>query len=261
MAVENRHTDALACDRDIVSGNDHAVLDMAENAQRLFLALLLFPADIRDDISDHLGPVLEILSCAGNCLISGDNSLIGLKFFPCRKGRRITLDRAVGLDGDESAFCAKSPLLEFDHFAVLRIDLRDDHGNIRCPAVRAVVGDYRSLCFGIFFLDGTDLVLLHIHGAEAEINFRCYCLHVLHIFDNDLPYGFRDRSIHLPSSGDTFFISLAGASGARRDRCYLKPGVIFQERDKPLADHTCSAEDANTKFLVHFHFLHLSTSR
>ena len=143
---------------------------MAENTQRFFLALLFFAADVRNDVADHLGPVLEILAGAGNSLISGDYSLIGLEFFPCRKSRRIALDRAVGLDGDESACGSQSLLLERDNVAVLGIDLRNDHGHIRCPAVGTVVGDYRSLCFGIFLFNGTDLVLLHIHRAEAEIN-------------------------------------------------------------------------------------------
>ena len=66
MSIEHRHTDALACDGNVVSGNDHAVLDMAENAKRLFLTLLFLAADVRNDVADHLRPVLEILACAGN---------------------------------------------------------------------------------------------------------------------------------------------------------------------------------------------------
>ena len=255
MSVENGNADALACDRDSFSGNDHAVFDVTENAKRFLLALLFFSADVRDDIAVHLGPVLEGLSGAGDGLVGRYDCLIGLKLFPGCQSGRIALDGAVGLDRDKSAGSAQSLLLVFDDGGVLGVDLRDDHGNIRGPAVGAVVGNDRRLCFGILFFNGTDRVLGHVNRAEAEIHLGGDRFDILDILYNDLPDGFGDGCIHLPSSLDTFFVGLACASRAGRDRSDLEPGVILQKGDESLADHSGSAKDTCAKFLVHFKIL------
>ena len=143
---------------------------MAPDPERLLLALLFLAANVRDHVLDHLRPVLEGLSGSGDRLVCSSDYFIRLKLSPCTEGRSVALDRAVRFYRDESACCAESLLLEFDHVKVLRVDLRDHHRNIRCPAVSAVVGYNRCLCLCVSFLDRTDLFFCHINGAEYEIN-------------------------------------------------------------------------------------------
>ena len=186
VAVEDRDADALAGDREAFRRADDAVLDAAEDAQGLALTLLLLAADIGDDIALHLGPVAEGLAGAGNGLVGGDQSLIGLEFLPGGQGGCIALDGAVGLDGDEAAGGPKALFLEFDDLSVVRIDLRNDHGNVGSPAMGAVVGDDGGLGLSVFFLNGLDLFLGHIDGAEAEIHLGGDGFDVFDIFDHDI---------------------------------------------------------------------------
>ena len=54
VTVQNRHADTLAGDNRFLCRDDDAILKPAEDPQRLPLALLLLPTDVRDDIPDHL---------------------------------------------------------------------------------------------------------------------------------------------------------------------------------------------------------------
>ena len=129
---------------------------------------------------------------------------------------------------------------------MLRIDLRDDHRDIRCPAVCAVIGDDGSLGLRVFLLNSPDLILGHVDSAETEIHFRCYCLDIFDVFDNNALYCFGTGSLQLPPAVDAFTVCLTGAAGTGRYRCHFKPGMIVQQGNKPLSDHTGAAEDSYT---------------
>ena len=163
MSVQYRYTDALAGDDRAFCRNDHAVFDLTPDTQRLLLGLFFLTADVRDDIANHFRPILKGLACAGDCLISRSNYFVRLILFPCSQHRCIALDGAVRLYCDETASSSQSLLLELDHMHVLRVDLRHYHRHVRSPTMSAVVGNYRSLCLCIRFLDGTDLILGHIY--------------------------------------------------------------------------------------------------
>ena len=181
MSVEDRNTYTLACDDRCGSRNDHAVLHFTPKTQRLLFALLFLAADIRDDISHHLRPICKGLARAGNRLIGRSNHFIGLKLFPCSQDRRIALNRAVGFYSNEASLGTESFFLRFDNCRMLRIDLRNHHRDIRCPAVCGVIGNNRCFCLCIGFLDLFDLVLCHIDSAEYKINLGCYMLHIVNV--------------------------------------------------------------------------------
>ena len=61
VTVQDRHADALAGDLQAVRGHDHTVLNVAEHAEGLTLALLLLAADVGDDVPLHLRPVRKVL--------------------------------------------------------------------------------------------------------------------------------------------------------------------------------------------------------
>ena len=115
----------------------------------------------------------------------------------------------------------------------------------------AVVGNNGSLRLRVRFLDGADLILGHVNGAEAEIHFRRDRVHILHIFDNDVPDRLRNRLIQFPSAFDRLGIGLARAAGTCRDGGHLEPGVIVQQGNESLSDHAGTAQDTYSQFLTH----------
>ncbi len=62
MTVADGHSDALGRDDGALCLNDLTVLDVTPDSQRLLLGLLFLAADVRDNVVDHLGPVLEVLA-------------------------------------------------------------------------------------------------------------------------------------------------------------------------------------------------------
>ena len=171
MAVGNGHADALGCDGDVVAVDDPVALDMAPDLQRLLFALFLLAADIWDDVVDHLGPALKGLSGAGDSLICAGEDLVDLiLLFERMDGGYVALERAIRLDRDEAALCAEAFLLSLDDLSVVGVDLGDYHGNVRCAAVGGVVGDNGALGLCVSFFKSFYLVLLHIYGAEHEVD-------------------------------------------------------------------------------------------
>ena len=92
----------------------------AEHLERLLLGLRFLTGDERDDVAHHLGPVLEGLARAGNRLVGAHNHLARLEFLPRGQRRRVGLNRAVRLDGDETTSGAQALALVLDHLEVLR---------------------------------------------------------------------------------------------------------------------------------------------
>ena len=133
-----------------------------------------------------------------------------------------------------------------DDLEVLRVDLRHYHGNVRCPAVSAVVGNDRSLSLCIGFLDGFDLLFGHINCGKYKIYSGSNLLYLVYIHNDQFLHCFRHRSIHFPAAADCFFVSFSGSSGACCHRHYLKPGMIFQKGNETLAYHSGSAKDTNS---------------
>ena len=226
VTVQDRHADTLTGDNRFLCRDDDAILKPAEDPQRLPLALLLLTADVRNNIPDHLRPVLKGFSGAGDRLISRDDSLIGLIFLPCSQSRRIGLNRAVRLDGDEASRGSEPFPLEGDHIKMAEIDLRDDHRDIRCPAVRAVVGNNRCFRLCIRLLDLPDLILRHIDCRKDHIDLPCDSLDIRNIHDLHVPDSLRHRRIHLPSSADCLLICFASASCRSREDFDLEIRMI-----------------------------------
>ncbi len=219
---------------------------MAEDAQRLLFALLLLAGDEGDDVADHLRPVLEGLAGAGDCLVGGCCHLVGLKLLPRGKGRGVGLDGAVGLDSDKAPRGAKALLLIPDDLCVLRVDLRDDHRDIRGPAVCGVVGDDRRLGLCVLLLDRTDLILGHVYGGEDKVHILCNALHIRNVLHDDLCGRFRNGSVELPSSLYGLAVGLSCASSGGSDLRHLKPRMMLQDLDESLTDHAGAAKYANS---------------
>ena len=117
------------------------------------------------------------------------------------------------------------------------------NGNVGGPAVGAVIGHDGCLSLRVLFLDGLDLVLGHIDGAEAEIHLGCHIFHVLDILYDDIADRLGHGNLEFPASLYTLAVSLACTAGACRDGCHFKPGVILQEGNKSLSHHSRAAED------------------
>ena len=186
----------------------------------------------------HLRPVFECFSCSGNSLVCSSYYFVWLEFFPCGKYRCVALDRAVRLNSYESACCSKTFLLELDNIEMLRVDFRNYHRNIRCPAVCTVVGNNRCLCLGILFLDSLDLIFRHINCGKYKVNSSCNLLYLVDIHNYQLLHCLRHRSIHFPSAAYSLLVGLACTSGACCHSNHLKPRMILQKRNKSLTNHS-----------------------
>ena len=96
-----------------------------------------------------------------------------------------------------------------------------------------------------------DFVFLHVDCAEDKVHHRSDLLHVgSGVEDNHVFHGFRHGRAHGPAVSHSLLIGFAGGPAARSERFDVKPGMIFQERCKPLAYHAGCSDDSN---LICFH--------
>ena len=167
----------------------------------------------------------------------------------------IALQRAVALDGDEAALGTQALALSFDHFQMFCVDLGHNHGNVIRPTVRRVVGNNGALQLGITLFQSTDLFLLHINCAEAEINHRGQLFGIDICIQNDQLFRFfRHGNVQSPTTCNCFLIRLTGTAAAGGDRGQLEPGMVFHQSDKTLANHAGATDNAN---FVLFHNMFL----
>ena len=166
------------------------------------------------------------------------------------QGRHIALQAAVGLDGHKAALGAQTLALGRDDVDVVGVDLGYDHRHVRGKAVRAVVGHDRALGLGVGLLQCLDLVLLHVDGAKDEIDLGGDLLHIGGVQHDHLFNALGHGGLHQPAAADGLLIGFASAACAGRKGNQIKPGVIFQQRNKALADHTGCTDNTN---IVLFH--------
>ena len=166
------------------------------------------------------------------------------------QGRHIALQAAVGLDGHKAALGAQTLALCGDDLDMVGVDLRHDHRHIRGKAVCAVVGDNGALGLGVGLLQCLDLLLLHVDGAENEIDFGCDLLNIGGIQHDHLLDALGHGGRHEPAAADGLLVGFACAACAGCKGNQIEPRVIFQQRDKALTDHTGCTDDTN---IVLFH--------
>ena len=161
------------------------------------------------------------------------------------QGGHVALQTAIGLYGDESTLCTQTLALGRDDVHMLRVDLRHDHRHIRGHAVGGVVGHHGTLRFGVGLLQRLDLVLFHVDRTEHKIYLRGNLLHVGGIQHDHLFDGLRHGTAHHPVAAHGLLVGFTGAAGTGRQRCHMEPRVIFQQRNKPLTDHTGGSHHTN----------------
>ena len=166
------------------------------------------------------------------------------------QGGHITLQAAVGLNSHKAALRAKALALGGDDLDMVGVDLRHDHRHIGSKAVCAVVGDNGALGLGVGLLQCLDLLLLHVDGAENEIDFGCDLLNIGGIQHDHLLDALGHGGRHEPAAADGLLVGFACAACAGCKGNQIEPRVIFQQRDKALTDHTGCTDDTN---IVLFH--------
>ena len=135
---------------------------------------------------------------------------------------------------------------------MLRVKLRNDHRNVRCVTVCAVVGNNRALRLRVTLFERFNLIFFHIDRAENEVDHACNFLHVAgRVHDNHVFDVFRNVNVHAPFLADRFRIRFAGGTRACRNRRYMKPRVIGKERQKALTDHARSTDYTNIILFFH----------
>ena len=168
------------------------------------------------------------------------------------EGGDIGLEGAVGLHGDKAPLCAQTDALGVDEPDVAGVDLGHHHGHVLRPAVGAVVGHHRALQAGVPLLQGLDLLLVHVHGAEDEVHHAGNLLRVGLGVQNHQSLGLLgDGGGHGPAVPDRLLVALAGAAAAGGDGGETEPGVSLHQCDKTLAHHSGAADDSNAVFLPH----------
>ena len=159
MAVQNRNPNALTGNQGALCRNDLSPFDMPKNPQRLLFTLFFFSGNKRDDVSDHFRPLLKVLTGTGNCLIGGYRCFIRFQVFPRSQNRGITLNGTIRFYCNKAPFGVKPLPLKGDDLRMFRIDLGNDHRDIRRPPVRTVIGNDRRLRLCISLFDRPDLIL------------------------------------------------------------------------------------------------------
>ena len=246
VAVLAGNPEALGGEGGTVGLDDPAVLDMAPQLQGLLLALLLLAADVGDAVVHHLRPALEGLAGTGDGLIGAHQDFLQAVLLQGVQGRDVALEGAVALHGDEAPLRAQAPALGLDDLQVVRVDLRHHHGYIVGPPVGGVVGDDGALQPGVPLLQGPDLLLLHIHGAEAEVHHGCQLLRVvLRVQHHQVSGLLRHGNVQGPAALHRLGVRFARAARACGDSRQLEPGMVFHQGDEPLAHHAGAADDAD----------------
>ena len=167
-------------------------------------------------------------------------------------GGHIALKGAVGFHGDKAALCAKAFALALDDSRVIRVDLRNDHRDVRRAAVCAVVAHHRAFRLGVSFLQRLDLIFLHVDGAEDKIAQGRDLLHILgRVKDRHIRHGGRHGGGHQPMIAHSLTVGFARGTSAGGQGRHFKPGMVFQQGSEALADHAGRADDAYT---IRFHF-------
>ena len=247
VAVRNGHAQALRRDDGPRCRNDRVAFDAAPDFEGLLFALFLFAADVGDDVIDDLGHRFERLACPRDRLIGADGAALDAELLQRMKKGDIGLQRTVALDGDKAALGPEALSLRRNDPEMFGVDFGDDHGNVGRETVRRIVGDDGDLELCIRFLEGADLLLLHIDGAEHEIDFAYKALCIRRRVEDDhlLRIG-GDGAGHRPFMADRFFIGLARGARACEQGDGGEPGMAFEQRHEALTDHSRSADDGDT---------------
>ena len=114
-----------------------------------------------------------------------------------------------------------------------------------------IVGNDGRFALGIGILQRADFVLLHIHGAEDEIDLAGDGRHIGGVAHDERTDVLRNRPIKRPAVGNGFFIRFPGAARGSGDDGDFKPRVIGQKRNKTLPHHAGGADNGNTPFTLH----------
>ena len=134
---------------------------------------------------------------------------------------------------------------------MLRVDLRNDHRNIRSPSMSAVVRNYRCLSLGIFLFNMLDLILRHVNCRKDKIYIFRNALYICDIFYNEVLYRLRNWVIHFPSLAYCFLIGLSGRTWACCNCSYFKPRMIIDNINKSLSNHSCSTKNCYFQLVTH----------
>ena len=129
---------------------------------------------------------------------------------------------------------------------MLRVDLGNHHRNIGSPTMCGVVGYNGNFCLCIFLFDCADLFLRHINCGKYEIHLGCNGIHFVNVFYDQIFHMFGHRSGHFPSLSDCINIFFTGTSGACCYQNHFKPGMIFQQGNESLSNHTGCSQNTNS---------------
>ena len=249
MTVAAGNAQALGADHRLRRVHDHRAVALVFHStpqlQGLVFALLVFPADIGDDVIHHLRPALEGLAGTADRLVGAYADLGGLKVQQGGQGRHIALDGAVGFDGNEAVLASQALPLGFDHSQVIRVDLRHYHGNVFNAAAGTVIADDRNFMLCVVFFQGADFVLFHVHSTEAEINQFADGVNICCVHNGHIRGIIRDRPVKSPAFSHRFFVFLTGAAGRSRQAGYLEPGMVLQQGNETLSHHSGGTDNTD----------------
>ena len=104
---------------------------------------------------------------------------------------------------------------------------------------------YLSTKVGRYGKDGVNTWDYSAQRVKASVYESMERLHIdfidlINVHDNEIFHCLRHGSIHFPTVSNGFRISFSCGTGACCNGYDLKPGMVFQQRDKSLSYHTRS---------------------
>ena len=138
----------------------------------------------------------------------------------------VALQRTVALNGNEAPLGAKPLALVLDDLGVVRVQLWNNHGNVRGYAVLFVVGDDRALQLGIALFQGQDVLGVHIDSTEHKVYERGHGFPVFfRVIDRKAGHLLWNRGGHGPAALHGLTVGLSRRRSAGRQGGDFKPGV------------------------------------
>ena len=170
-------------------------------------------------------------------------------------GDHVALDAAVWFHDDQPLAPPVVLSLSRNDVTVIRINFRNEDGNILGHAVGGVVGDHRKALRRIVHLQLSYRLFLHVHGREDHGAPVRRSIHIAGVFHDHVSYRLRDIGRHVPPPGDRIPVRLSPRARRRGHASHLKPWMLIQQPDVVLTDHPRRTDDTYPDFLRHDRFL------
>ena len=210
---------------------------------RLLFHLFFFLGDVGDDVAENVERGHAGIARAADRLHGHDHHLLQAEALFQRRQRHHQADGGAIRIGNDKAAAFLPPALRVHQLDVLSVDFRHYQRDIFLHAQRAGISNHRAAVGGEarFQVARNFGVQRGKNHARRSLGHGRRDLHLRH--------ARRNRCAQPPAHG--FFVGQSRGPVRGGQPCRLEPGVVLQQLQKPLSDHSGGAQNSNRDFRWH----------